>query len=187
MKDIHHVCVFCGSRKGNNPKHTTFACTLGTKLAENDIGLVFGGGSVGLMNEVANAVIEQGGHTHGVIPGHLHRRERTHRGVTRMDVTDTMHERKAKMSSLCDAYITLPGGFGTFEELLEVITWSQLGLHNKPVIIANVDGYFDGLIKFFDHAVETDFITPSNRTLIKTAETVAQCIEHLRQHSLQNY
>lgn len=183
MKDIHHVCAFCGSRKGNNPKHTTFARMLGTQLAENDIGLVFGGGSVGLMNEVANAVIAQGGHTHGVIPGHLNKRERIHTKVARMDVTDTMHQRKAKMSSLCDAYITLPGGFGTFEELLEVITWAQLGLHGKPVILANVDGYYDRLIEFINQAVETDFIAPANRKLLKTADTVADCMQLLREHS----
>lgn len=183
MKNIHHVCVFCGSRKGNNPKHTAFARTLGNKLAEQDIGLVFGGGSVGLMNEVANAVIAQGGHTHGVIPGHLNKRERIHPDVAKMDVTETMHERKAKMSALCDAYITLPGGFGTFEELLEVITWAQLGLHNKPVILANVDGYYDKLIAFFEQAVETDFISAENRMLLKTAQTVPQCIGHLKAHS----
>lgn len=182
MMDVHHVSVFCGSRKGNNPAHTKFARKLGKALARNNIGLVFGGGSVGLMNEVANAVIDEGGHTHGVIPGHLNKRERTHPGVAKMDVTDTMHERKAKMSALCDAYITLPGGFGTFEELLEVITWAQLGLHAKPVILANVDSYYDKLIEFIDHAVATEFITPKNRQLFKAAETVEQCIGHLKQY-----
>lgn len=176
---IHHVCVFCGSRKGNNPEHTAFARDLGKALAQNNIGLVFGGGSVGLMNEIANAVIDEGGHTHGVIPGHLNKRERTHPSVAKMEVTDTMHERKAKMSALCDAYITLPGGFGTFEELLEVITWAQLGLHAKPVIVGNVDGYYDKLIDFIDHAVSSEFITPKNRQLFKTARTVEDCIHHL--------
>lgn len=176
---IHHVCVFCGSKKGNNPAHTKFAQELGSQLAAHNIGLVFGGGSVGLMNEVANAVIDAGGHTHGVIPNHLHKRERTHHGVAKMDITDTMHERKATMSALCDAYIALPGGFGTFEELLEVITWAQLGLHDKPVILANVDGYYDKLIAFIDEAVTTGFVTSSNRQLLKTAETVEQCIQHL--------
>lgn len=183
MMNIHHVCVFCGSREGNNPAHIKFARKLGKALAQNNIGLVFGGGSVGLMNEVANAVIDEGGHTHGVIPGHLNKRERIHPGVAKMDVTDTMHERKAKMSALCDAYITLPGGFGTFEELLEVITWAQLELHVKPVILANVDGYYDKLIEFIDHAVATEFITPKNRQLLKTAETVDRCIRHLEQYS----
>jgi uncharacterized protein (TIGR00730 family) len=176
---IHHVCVFCGSRKGNNPAHTAFARELGAALASHNMGLIFGGGSVGLMNEVANAVIEWGGHTHGVIPGHLNQRERTHTGLAQLEVTDTMHERKAKMSALCDAYIALPGGFGTFEELLEVITWAQLGLHAKPVVLANVDGYYDKLIAFIDQAVATDFITPRNRRLIKAVKTVDQCMEQL--------
>ncbi|HYW36136.1 MAG TPA: TIGR00730 family Rossman fold protein [Balneolaceae bacterium] len=178
--NIRHVCVFCGSRKGTNPAHTYFARKLGTSLARENIGLIFGGGSVGLMNEVANAVIENGGHTHGVIPNHLKRPERTHTGVAQLEVTDTMHERKAKMSALCDAYVALPGGFGTFEELLEVITWAQLELHAKPVILANVDGYYDQLISFIDHAVEAEFVTPKNRRLLKTATTVEQCMQHLK-------
>ncbi len=177
---VHHVCVFCGSRKGNNSAHTEFARNLGKELAVHKIGLVFGGGSVGLMNEVANAVIDEGGHTHGVIPSHLNKRERTHPGLAQLDVTDTMHERKAAMSALCDAYITLPGGFGTFEELLEIITWAQLGLHDKPVILANVDGYYDKLIDFIDQAVATDFIDRANRDLIKTAENVEECIDYLQ-------
>lgn len=176
---VHHVCVFCGSKKGNNPAHTKFAQELGSQLAAHNIGLVFGGGSVGLMNEVANAVIDGGGHTHGVIPTHLHKRERTHAGVTKMEVTDTMHERKATMSALCDAYIALPGGFGTFEELLEVITWAQLGLHDKPVILANVDGYYNKLIEFIDEAVNSGFVDPGNRKLLKTAETVQGSIRLL--------
>jgi uncharacterized protein (TIGR00730 family) len=181
---VHHVCVFCGSKKGNNPAHTTFARKLGKRLAANNIGLVFGGGSVGLMNEVANAVIGEGGHTHGIIPTHLHKRERTHPGVAKMEITETMHERKATMSALCDAYIALPGGFGTFEELLEVITWAQLGLHAKPVILANVDGYYDKLIEFIDEAVATEFVDSQNRLLLKTIETVEDCIELLSSDDL---
>ncbi len=176
---IHHVCVFCGSRKGANPRHAKFARKLGTALAHHHICLVFGGGSVGLMNEVANAVIKSGGQTHGVIPKHLNRPERAHTGLAQLEVTDTMHERKAKMSALSDAYVALPGGFGTFEELLEVMTWAQLGLHMKPVILANVDGFYDQLIEFIDHAVATEFITPENRRLLKVATTVEQCMELL--------
>ncbi len=176
---IHHVCVFCGSRKGTNPAHTKFAQEIGTALAHHRIGLVFGAGSIGLMNEVANAVIQEGGHTHGVIPKHLTHRERTHTGLAQLEITETMHERKAKMSALCDAYIALPGGFGTFEELLEIITWAQLGLHAKPVILANVDGYYDQLIAFIDHAVSTEFITPESRDLLKVAATVEQCMAYL--------
>lgn len=181
--NIKHVCVFCGSSKGNNPSHATFARELGRTLAQNNIGLIFGGGAVGLMNEIANAVIENDGHTHGVVPTHLNRKERVHHNVAKMEVTDTMHERKATMSALCDAYIALPGGFGTFEELLEVMTWSQLGLHDKPVILSNVDGYYDKLIDFFDQAVATGFISPENRRLLKTANTVDQCIQLLKSHS----
>ncbi|HLR76359.1 MAG TPA: TIGR00730 family Rossman fold protein [Balneolaceae bacterium] len=173
------VCVFCGSRTGNNPAHTAFAKNLGHTLAEHDFGLVFGAGSIGLMNEIANAVIENGGDTHGVIPQHLDKRERTHKRIGKLKITKNMHERKATMAKLSDAFIALPGGFGTFEELLEIITWAQLGLHKKPIIVANVDGYYDSLLTFFDEATATGFITPENRTLFYTATTVEQCIEYL--------
>lgn len=179
---VRHVCVFCGSRKGTNPAHTRFARKLGRALARNDIGLVFGAGSVGLMNEVATAAIEEGGHTHGVIPSHLNKRERVHTDIAKLEVTETMHERKATMSALSDAYIALPGGFGTFEELLEVITWAQLGLHAKPVILANADGYYDKLIAFIDEAVKNEFITPRSRRMLNTATTVEQCLQLLAQN-----
>ena len=175
----HHVCVFCGSRTGNNPAHIAFARKLGQMLAQQNYGLVFGAGSVGLMNEVANAAIAHGGQTFGVIPKHLNKRERTHSQLSKLHITETMHERKATMANLADAFITLPGGFGTFEELLETITWAQLKIHSKPVIVANVDGYYDPLIKFIDHAVATEFITPANRHLFKTVSTVQQCIQYL--------
>ncbi len=176
---IHRVCVFCGSRTGNNSSHKAFARKLGRALAENKYGLIFGAGSIGLMNELANAAIENDGETHGVIPKHLNKRERAHTQIGSLDVTDTMHERKATMAELADAFIALPGGFGTFEELLEIITWAQLGLHNKPIIIANADGYYDTLIDFIDHAVATEFITSQNRKLFYTAATVKQCMEYL--------
>lgn len=177
--DKHHVCVFCGSRTGNNPAHTAFARKLGRTLAENEYGLIFGAGSIGLMNELASAAIEHGGHTHGVIPEHLNKRERTHADIGKLNVTKDMHERKAMMAKHADAFIAMPGGYGTFEELLEIITWAQLGLHQKPVILANVDGYYDPLLTFFDHATATEFITPENRKLFYTATTVDQCMEHL--------
>ncbi len=176
---IRHVCVFCGSRTGNNPAHTAFARELGHALADNNFGLIFGAGSIGLMNELANAVIEQGGHTHGVIPEHLNKRERTHERIGKLKVTQTMHERKATMAKNADAFIAMPGGYGTFEELLEIITWAQLGLHEKPIIVANADGYYNPLLEFFDHAAAAEFITPENRKLFYTAATVEQCIEYL--------
>ncbi len=174
-----HVCVFCGSRTGNNPTHVAFAKELGCALADKDYGLIFGAGSIGLMNELANAAIENGGHTHGVIPEHLNKRERTHERIGKLNVTQTMHERKATMAKHADAFIAMPGGYGTFEELLEIITWAQLGLHQKPIILANVDGYYDPLLAFFDQAVATEFITPENRKLFFTASTVEQCMEYL--------
>lgn len=175
-----YVCVYCGSRTGDNPAYAAFARKLGHALADNGYGLVFGAGSVGLMNEVANAVIERGGDTHGVIPQHLNERERAHTRLGKLQVTQTMHERKATMAESADAFIALPGGFGTFEELLEVITWEQLGLHNKPVIVANVDGYYDPLLTFFDHATASEFITSENRELFHTATTVEQCMEYVK-------
>lgn len=175
----NQVCVYCGSHTGKNPAYTAFARKLGHVLADNGYGLIFGAGSIGLMNEVANAVIERGGDTHGVIPEHLTKREMMHEQLGRLEVTQTMHERKATMAKNADAFIAMPGGFGTFEELLEVITWSQLGLHSKPIIVANVDGYYDQLLGFFDHATADEFITPENRKLFHTATTVEQCMEYI--------
>lgn len=175
----YNVCVFCGSRTGTNPAHTAFARELGQAIAEHNFGLVFGAGSIGLMNEIANAVIENDGETYGVIPEHLTKREQTHTKLGKLSVTKNMHERKATMAKNADAFIAMPGGFGTFEELLEIITWSQLGLHQKPIIVANVDGYYDQLLSFFDHATATEFITPENRALFYTASTVEQCIDYI--------
>lgn len=179
----YNVCVYCGSRTGNNPAHTAFAKELGYALADNNYGLVFGAGSIGLMNEIANAVIEQGGDTFGVIPTHLNTTERAHKHLGKLKITKDMHERKATMAKFADAFIAMPGGFGTFEELLEIITWLQLGLHKKPIIVANVDGYYDTLLAFFDEATATGFVTPQSRSLFYTATTVAQCMEHLGQEN----
>lgn len=176
---IRQVCVFCGSRSGNNSAHKAFAKELGHALADNKYGLIFGAGSIGLMNELANAAIEHGGDTHGVIPEHLNKRERTHASIGTLNVTKSMHERKATMAKLADAFIAMPGGFGTFEELLEIITWAQLGLHKKPIILANVDGYYDPLLAFFDHATASGFITFENRKLFYTATTIEQCMLYL--------
>lgn len=175
----YKVCVYCGSRTGNNPAHVAFAKELGHALADNNCGLVFGAGSTGLMNEVANAVIEYGGDTYGVIPEHLDKRERTHKRIGKLNITKNMHERKATMAKLANAFIALPGGYGTFEELLEIITWAQLGLHTKPIILANVDGYYNPLLAFLDSATTTGFVTPENRRLFYTAATVEQCMDYL--------
>lgn len=179
MDGQKRVCVFCGSSSGNNPSFAAKANKLGKRLASNNIGLVYGGGSVGIMNAIANGVITRGGSVHGVIPEHLNDREHAHKHLTALHITDTMHERKAMMAELSNAFIALPGGFGTFEELLEAITWTQLGLHDKSVIIYNMDGYYEGLINFIDHATEEGFISPENRQLLKIGNTIDECLQHL--------
>lgn len=179
MSDKNRVCVYCGSKTGQNGAFTKGAKKLGHELANNNIGLVYGGGSVGLMNEIANATLSRGGQVHGVIPQHLYEMEVAHEQLTALHITDTMHERKAMMAELSDAFIALPGGFGTFEELMEAITWLQLGIHDKSVILFNVDGYYDKLIEFIDHAVDNGFITNDNRTSLKVANNVDECLQHL--------
>lgn len=174
---VRRVCVFCGSSTGKNPLFAEKARALGKKLASSHIELVYGGGSVGLMNVLADAVLGSGGKVHGVIPEHLIKR--AHGNLTALHVTDSMHERKAMMEELSDAFIALPGGFGTFEELLETITWVQLELHHKPVIIFNIQGYYDKLIDFLENAVENGFIKTENYKTIKVVTTVDGCLNEL--------
>lgn len=171
------VCVYCGSSTGKNPVFAEMARNLGKKLASRHIELVYGGGAVGLMNVLADAVLSYGGKVHGVIPEHLI--QRAHGNLTALHVTDSMHERKAMMEELSDAFIALPGGFGTLEELLETITWVQLGLHEKPVLIFNIDGYYDKLIEFLSNAVENGFIKPENYKSINIVTSVDGCINLL--------
>lgn len=182
MSNDKRVCVYCGSKTGKNGAFIQQAKELGYQLASHNIGLVYGGGSVGLMNEVANATLSRGGQVHGVIPQHLYELEVAHEQLTALHITDTMHERKAMMAELSDAFIALPGGFGTFEELMEAITWLQLGIHDKSVILFNVDGYYDKLIEFIDHAVDSGFITNGNRASLKVASHTQECLEHLPFH-----
>jgi len=179
MSMKNRVCVYCGSKTGENPAFAKQAKELGEQLAAQNIGLVYGGGSVGLMNEIANATLSRGGQVHGVIPQHLYDMEVAHQQLTALHITDSMHERKAMMAELSDAFIALPGGFGTFEELMEAITWLQLGIHDKKVIIYNVDGYYNKLIEFIDHAVENGFITNGNRHSLKVGVTVEECLSYL--------
>lgn len=179
MSNPNRVCVYCGSKTGDNTAYTEKAKELGHALASRNIGLVYGGGSVGLMNQIANATLNRGGQVHGIIPQHLYEMEVAHEQLTALHITDTMHERKAMMAELSDAFIALPGGFGTFEELMEAITWLQLGIHEKIVILFNIDGYYDKLIGFIDHAVESGFITQENRRSLKVADTVQACLDHL--------
>ena len=152
------VCVFCGSSDGARPAYADAARAFGRMLAMRGLTLVYGGGNVGMMRQLADAVLEAGGRVVGVIPEQLVDRERAHRGVSELRVVGSMHERKALMVALSDAFIALPGGFGTLDELFEVLTWAQLGLHHKPCALLNVDGYFDHLVSLVERARVDGFI-----------------------------
>ncbi|MNL29490.1 LOG family protein YvdD [compost metagenome] len=163
---MKRICVFCGSKPGKRPEYLEAAQDLGSAMLAGGYGLVYGGASVGLMTVIADTVLEGGGEVIGVIPETLQQREVAHTGLTELHVVKTMHERKALMASRSDAFIGMPGGYGTFEELFEVITWAQLGIHTKPVGLLNVEGYYDAFMALVDRAVEEDFIPPSHRGLI---------------------
>jgi hypothetical protein len=160
------VAVYCGSNPGTDPEYRQSAASLGRVLAERGISLVYGGGHVGLMGAVADAVIENGGEAHGVITEALEAKEVAHHGLTTLKVVKTMHERKAAMADAADAFVMLPGGFGTFDEFFEVVTWTQLGIHAKPCGVLDVAGYFDPLRALADGAVRAGFVHPAHRELI---------------------
>lgn len=160
---MERICVFCGSNSGARPAFARAARDLGTALAGRGIALVFGGGSVGLMGQVADAALEAGGEAIGVIPQSLVARELAHTGLTELHVVSTMHERKAKMVELSSAFISLPGGLGTLDETFEILTWAQLGIHAKPFGLLNVDGYFTPLLAFLDSAVREGFVPAASR------------------------
>jgi uncharacterized protein (TIGR00730 family) len=167
MSDIDNkICVFTGSRHGSRPEYAEAAKRLGQSLVERGYGLVYGGGNVGLMNVVANTMLELGGHVTGVIPDGLVGKEVAHQGLSDLRVVSSMHERKALMAELSDGFIAMPGGIGTMEEFFEVLSWAQLGIHAKPCGLLNVSGYYDPLIEFVDHAVSEDFIKPKPRALM---------------------
>ena len=163
---MRSLCVFCGSSAGHEPAYTEAARTLGRTLAGAKIRLIFGGGRVGLMGEVANAALAAGGEAIGVIPNFLLEREIAHTDLTDLHVVGSMHERKAMMSGLSDGFVALPGGTGTLEEFFEVLTWAQLGEHAKPCGLLNVAGYYDPLLSVLDHMVGKGFLSKSNRALV---------------------
>jgi len=165
---LRRVCVFCGSSTGTRPEYHDAATALARAMAARGIELVFGGGGVGLMGVVSDAILAAGGHAIGVIPETLRAREVAHGGLPDLRVVGSMHERKALMAELSDAFIALPGGFGTFEEICEAITWTQLGLHRKRCGLLNVSGFYDPLLRLFDQAVEQGFIRSDNRTIVVT-------------------
>ncbi len=163
---MRRICVFCGSSAGADPRFRAAAERLGALLARRGIGLVYGGGRLGLMGILADSVLDHGGEVIGVIPRALARKEVAHQGLGDLRVVGSMHERKALMAELADGFIALPGGLGTLDELCEILTWAQLGLHAKPNGLLNVAGYFDHFLKFLDRAGEDQFVRPDHRGLL---------------------
>lgn len=157
---LRNVCVYCGSGKGKSPVYAAAARALGKALAKSGVGLVYGGGSLGLMGEVATATLKHGGHVTGIIPAFLSNRERMLESVNELIVTDDMHQRKMEMFRRSDAFVALPGGIGTLEELVEQLTWSQLGRHRKPIVLANIDGFWTPFLSLLKHMGEESFIRP---------------------------
>ena len=166
------VTVFCGASFGHNPVYQQAATELGQFFAQQDIELVFGGGHVGLMGTIADAVLEAGGRVHGVIPEYLQSRELAHEGLTTLEVVADMHARKARMAELADAFVALPGGIGTLEELFEVWTWGQLGHHAKPVVLYNVNGFYDRLLTFVHSLADEGFIKPAHSEMLQVVDNL---------------
>jgi uncharacterized protein (TIGR00730 family) len=178
--DIRRICVFCGSRPGAHADYARGARALGTFLARQSIGLVYGGSKTGLMGQLADAALDAGGEVIGVIPGHLETREVAHTGLADLRVVGTMHERKAAMAALADAFIAIPGGLGTFEEFFEMATWTQLGIQAKPTALFNVRGYFDATRAVLDKAVTEGFLRIEQRALITIASELSTILDAFR-------
>ncbi len=164
--NFERVCVFCGSNSGTNPAYRAAAVAVGQLLAARGVEIVYGAGNIGLMGILADAALAAGGKVTGVIPESLMAKEVGHQGLTELRIVKSMHERKTIMSDLSDGFIAMPGGFGTFEEFCEMVTWSQLGIHAKPCGLLNVEGYYDPLLELFDHAVREGFLREENRALV---------------------
>jgi uncharacterized protein (TIGR00730 family) len=182
-RQIHRICVFCGTNPGSRPEYGAAARALGRLLAEEGIELVYGGASVGIMGELADSVQEHGGHVTGIIPQQLMEKEAAHTGIPNLIVVASMHQRKSQMADMSDGFIALPGGIGTLEGFFEILTWGQLGIHAKPSGILNVAGYFDGLSRFLDHAVQEGFLTEVHRDAIILESEPTRLLERLRAYS----
>ncbi|PON42615.1 Cytokinin riboside 5'-monophosphate phosphoribohydrolase [Parasponia andersonii] len=182
LSKFQRICVFCGSSPGKKNSYKEAAIELGKELVARNIDLVYGGGSVGLMGLISQAVYDGGRHVLGVIPKTLMPREITGETVGEVKAVADMHQRKAEMARQSDAFIALPGGYGTLEELLEVITWAQLGIHDKPVGLLNVDGYYNSLLSFIDKAVEEGFISPSARHIIVSSPSAKELVKKMEEY-----
>lgn len=179
MTTITSVCVYCGSSDNVKESYRAAASELGRKLAERKIELVYGGGRVGLMGLTADGVVENGGKVYGVIPRFLDSLEVAHAGVTELVLTENMHERKMLMAERADGFIVLPGGLGTLDETFEILTWKQLRLHDKPIVILNIDGYWDALVELIHNQVKANFAKPSNLDLFMVVNTVDEALDAL--------
>lgn len=180
---LKSICVYCGSAVGNNPLYTSIAVSLADYIVGNGMRLVNGGGGIGLMGVMADRVIELGGECIGVIPLGLKEREVAHPGMTELIVTPDMHTRKRKMIDYSDAFIAIPGGFGTLDELFETLTWAQLNIHHKPIGLLNVNGYFDPLLEMANHMVAEGFLKVNGRALLHSARSIEDLFELFRQHA----
>jgi uncharacterized protein (TIGR00730 family) len=176
---LQRICVYCGSSPGRKKEYTEIAQTLGTILADRNIELIYGGASVGMMGALADAVLQEGGKVTGIIPDNLMRKEVAHDGLTDLQVVASMHERKAQMAELSDGFIALPGGFGTMEELFEMLTWGQLGLHRKPIGMLKISGYYHHLSTFLDHTVKEGFVKENHRSMLIVKENPKELLEQL--------
>ena len=186
-----NICVFTGSRQGIRSDYGEAARQIGRELVERGYGLVYGGGNVGLITVVADTVLQYHGHVTGVIPERLVEKEVVHRGLSELRIVQSMHERKAIMADLSDGFIALPGGIGTMEEFFEVLSWAQLGMHNKPCGLLNVDGYYQHIIQFLDYAVEQDFLKPKHRALLIVEAESGRLLDRFEQfissHAAQRF
>lgn len=179
---MKNICVYCGSRKPQDSTINDLGIQLGSQIAKHNWGIVYGGGKVGMMGLVADAALKEKGSVIGVIPTHLKKKEVVHLGLTKLHETQDMHTRKALMESLSDAFVVLPGGFGTLDEFFEILTWKQLGIHNKEIILVNINGYFDGLELFVEKALSEDFIQPKSTSLFRIANSLSKTIEMLENY-----
>jgi uncharacterized protein (TIGR00730 family) len=173
---MRRIAVYCGSADGNHPVYRAEASALGAAIAAAGLGMVYGGANVGLMGAVADAALAGGAEVIGVLPEVLAGREIAHKHLTRLETVDTMHQRKARMVQLADGFLILPGGYGTLDEMLEIVTWSQLRIHAKPCILINTLGYWDGLLRFLDSTVDAGFLKPENRALLQVAPNAADAV-----------
>ena len=176
------LCIYCGASAGLNPIYMQAATALGKAMLKRDLRLVYGGASVGLMGQIAETVLAGGGEVIGVMPQALIDKEVSHPGLTKLHVVSSMHERKALMAELSDGFLAMPGGYGTLEELFEALTWAQLGYHDKPCALLNINGYYDGLIAFMRHATDEAFVKPIHRDMLLTSEHIDELLD-----SLENY